>query len=160
MSSIVKATINNAEITAAIISASNKDVAKQFNLNQDNNPKHPSFCTKDWVLSDFERGVEYFLFEEEGAYIGCVAYESPRPDTAYLNRLSVLPQSRERGIGEQLTKHIIAHSRSNKIKYISIGIIAAHSKLKDWYLKLGFIETETKDLPHLPFDVTYMRFEL
>jgi hypothetical protein len=43
---------------------------------------------------------------------------------------------------------------------VSIGIIAEHIKLKKWYLKLGFIEASTKKFDHLPFDVTYMHYEL
>lgn len=158
--SITRAESENAELLASIVSLSNKDVAQQFGLTQINNPKHPSFYTPNWVLSDFERGEEYFIFNTEGVGVGCVAFESPDPNTTYLNRLSVLPTHRRQGIGESLVKYIIEYSKSKKISNVSIGIIADHMKLKEWYLKLGFVEVETKRFPHLPFEVTYLNFPI
>lgn len=151
---------DDAEAIALIISESNKDVAEEFGLNIENSPKHPSFCDKGWVLSDFRRGEEYFMYQKEGVGIGCVAFENPRPGVAYLNRLSVLPSHRHNGIGEKLVQHIIQYSEAKSIQRISIGIIAEHTKLKNWYLKLGFTEGETKTFPHLPFDVRYMSYDV
>ena len=157
---ITKANLQQADQIAFIISESNKDVAKKFNLTRENNPKHPSFYNKEWVLSDFDRGEEYFLAEDGGISVGCVAFEQPEKDIAYLNRLSVLPEYRHKGTGALLVQHILDHSRSKHIKVVSIGIIAAHKVLKSWYVNLGFIEGETTIFDHLPFDVTYMRFKL
>jgi ribosomal protein S18 acetylase RimI-like enzyme len=152
--------INDAALLAGIISESNRDVAERFGLNGDNCPKHPSLCTEDWVLADFARGERYFILEDEGSAIGCVAYENPSEGLAYLNRLSVLPGHRRRGAGEQLVRHVIDLARSSQIETISIGIIAANEELKRWYLKLGFIEGETKTFPHLPFAVCYLRYDI
>lgn len=157
---IVEATAEEAEAIAHVISESNKDVAKAFGLTYENNPKHPSFCTADWVLADLDRGVNYFLYKKNNRIAGCVAYESPSPDLAYLNRLSVLPNYRCNGIGERLVQYLFRHAKSKKIKTISIGIIAAHVMLRNWYLKLGFVAGDIKTFPHLPFDVQYMSYEL
>jgi GNAT superfamily N-acetyltransferase len=72
----------------------------------------------------------------------------------------VLPEFRHQGIGAALVKHIVAYSRSKNIQIISIGIIAAHEVLKAWYIDLGFVEKDTQTFAHLPFDVTYMHYEL
>jgi len=157
---IIKASIDDAQIIASIVSESNKDVAEQFNLNKENNPKHPSFYTKRVVLSDFARGQEYFIYRKGGSSMGCVRFEHPRPDTAYLNRLSVLPKYRHSGIGVMLVKHVFEYSKAKNVEKVSIGIIATHEILKTWYLSLGFIEADTKTFAHLPFQVTYMRYEL
>ncbi len=157
---IVKAGMEDISKIAVVVSESNKDVAEQFGINAKNNPKHPSFYTNDWVVSDMERGEEYFLLLDSSTVIGCVAFEHPRPDTAYLNRLSVLPAYRNKGMGELLVKHILQYSINKDIEKVSIGIIAAHSILKEWYLRLGFIENNTQKFDHLPFDVTYMHYDL
>ena len=157
---ITKASIDDAQIIASIVSESNKDVAEQFNLNKENNPKHPSFYTKKSVLSDFSRCQEYFIYRKGGNSMGCVRFEHPHPDTAYLNRLSVLPKYRHIGIGAMLVKHVFEYSKSKNVEKVSIGIIATHEILKAWYLGLGFIEGDTKTFAHLPFQVTYMRYEL
>ena len=129
-------------------------------LNIDNAPKHPSFSTPAWIFSDFERGQEYFLCEEHGSFKGCVAYEQPDEDTAYLNRLSVLPKYRNRGLGSALVQHILDYSKDKQVKNISIGIIAEHDQLREWYLKFGFIEGALRKFDHLPFNVPYMEYKI
>ncbi|MCP4162006.1 MAG: GNAT family N-acetyltransferase [Deltaproteobacteria bacterium] len=157
---IIKVDLDSSEIISLIISESNKDVAKRFGLTIENCPKHPSFCTIKWVAADFEMGADYFLFEDNGIYKGCVAFEKAEENTAYLNRLSVLPDFRRSGIGEKLVDHIISYAKKFRVEKISIGIIAANIELKKWYNKLGFDEKETVKLTHLPFDVTYMIYNI
>jgi N-acetylglutamate synthase-like GNAT family acetyltransferase len=157
---IQQAGFSDADILAFIISQANKEIADQYGLTLKNSPKHPSFYTKDRVLSDMERGEVYFLCQKGGANIGCVAFEQPQPGSSYLNRLAVLPEYRHKGVGEKLVKHVLEHSISKNIKTVSIGIIAKHTVLKNWYLKFGFIEGETKMFDHLPFEVTFMTYEL
>jgi len=60
-----------------------KDVAERFNLTRDNAPRHPSNCTAEWVQEDMERGVSYFIIEDENHVAGCVAlmtYSLENPD--------------------------------------------------------------------------------
>ncbi len=143
-----------------LVSESNKDVAVRFGLNAENCPKHPSFCTEGWVEADLARGEKYFVIEENAVPIGCVAYENPSAERAYLNRLSVLPRHRNRGAGARLVQHVIQHARSTSIQTISIGVIGEHTELQRWYRKLGFTDGETKRFPHLPFSVKYMSYAL
>ncbi len=157
---IINASTSNSKAIAKIVSESNIDVAEKFNLNIQNTPKHPSFCTDAWVKSDFERGEKYFLAVQGSQFMGCVAYESPNPSLSYLNRLSVLPKFRRRGIGEILVKHVIEYSRVRGTELVSIGIIAKFTELKNWYIKLGFVEGETKSFEHLPFEVMYLSFKI
>lgn len=145
---------------ATLVRSANQDVASRFGLNAENCPKHPSFCTPAWVEADAARGETYFILEDRGEAIACVAYENPGPGRAYLNRLSVLPAQRRRGIGARLVRHIIAHAGAASIKSISIGVIGEHLELQRWYDKLGFKAGEIKRFPHLPFSVRYMAYTL
>ena len=43
---------------------------------------------------------------------------------------------------------------------MGVGIIAEHMELKEWYQRIGFIESETKGFGHLPFRVTFMSYEI
>ena len=155
---IREATANDVATIAMLVSQSNQDVALKFGLNADNCPKHPSFCNASWVESDLARGERYFILEENSEPIACVAYEAPSDQLAYLNRLSVLPRHRRRGLGARLVEHIIDLARAGSIQTISIGVIGEHSELQRWYKQLGFITGETKRFPHLPFSVTYMTY--
>jgi diamine N-acetyltransferase len=143
-----------------LVSASNKDVAVMFGLDADNCPKHPSFCTEAWIKADLARGERYFIIEDGARPIGCVAYENPCAELAYLNRLSVLPAYRQCGVGARLVGHIVEHARAASIKTISIGVIGEHMELQRWYRNLGFTDGETKRFPHLPFSVKYMAYAL
>ncbi len=157
---IVSATSNDSEEIAKIVAMSNKEVAEMFNINRQNNPKHPSFYDQAWVMSDFERGEKYFLYKEGNMSVACVAYEQQNSLVGYLNRLSVLPAYRKNGIGEKLVTHILDYAESKGIEEISIGIIAKHEKLKKWYFQLGFVENGVKEFPHLPFDVMFLKYNL
>ncbi len=157
---IIPAETKDCELLASIVSKSNKDVAKLLGLNQYNAPKHPSFCTAEWIISDFDKNQKYFLSTENNITKGCVAFEQPNKNTAYLNRLSVLPEFRNNGLGETLVRHIIDYSQEKKVENISIGIIAEHTQLREWYLKLGFIKGTIQKFDHLPFNVMYMQYEI
>jgi len=154
------ATPEDAATLAMLISESNRDVAVRFNLDRDNCPKHPSFCTTDWLKTDFSRKVQYFILEEDTRPVGCVAYEKPNSELAFLNRLSVLPEFRGRGCGSCLVRHIVARARSESVKTLSIGVIGEHADLQCWYGNLGFIDGETKRFAHLPFSVKYMTYAI
>ena len=155
---ISEATSNGLSTLAMLISESNKDVALQFGLNASTCPKHPSFCTPEWVKADFARGEKYFIIAENATPIGCVAYESPRAGIAYLNRLSVLPKHRKRGVGTRLVEHFIQYAEMQAVQVISIGVIAQHLELQRWYRALGFKDGDSKAFPHLPFMVKYMSY--
>jgi glyoxylate reductase len=155
--SIRIASTADAPSVAKIISRANQAVAQQFGLTRENTPKHPSFCTTDWVVDDLKRNAQYFIYETAGKAVGCVAYENAEKDLAFLNRLAVLPEFQGRGIGEKLVSHLFDHARTRHKKRISIGIIAANDLLKNWYETLGFTPFETKTFNHLPFDVLLMQ---
>ena len=155
---IREANVADIATIALLIREANKDVAEKFGLTADNSPKHPSFCTAAWVQSDLDRGERYFILEKGSVPIACVAYENPSAGLAYLNRLSVLPAHRNKGIGATLVQHIIQLARAYSIKTISIGVIGEHEELQRWYRNMGFVDGETRRFPHLPFSVKFMSY--
>lgn len=157
---ITQADAGAAATVARIVAESNKDVAERFGLTAGNCPKHPSHCTTDWVLADLARGERYFVAVDDAQPIACVAYERAAADLAYLNRLSVLPAWRRRGVGERLVRRIVELARADGVAAISIGVIAEHDALQRWYRKLGFVDGEVRTYPHLPFAVKYMSYPL
>jgi ribosomal protein S18 acetylase RimI-like enzyme len=133
-------------LLAGIIRASFRDVADRFGLTPENTPKHPSNCTESWVQRDIDRGVTYFILEDE--------------KECYLERLAVLPDRRLRGLGRTLVDHVLTQAGRSGADRVSIGIIAEHTELKEWYQRIGFVEGETKEFAHLPFMVTFMSLEI
>ena len=137
-----------------------RDVADRFGLTPANCPKHPSNCTNDWIEKDFARGVRYFIMKNGSTAVGCVALERAEGDLCYLERLAVLPPQRNKGYGQQLVRHVLGTAREQGAKTVSIGIIAKQTELKQWYQNIGFIEGETKEFNHLPFQVCFLTYAL
>jgi N-acetylglutamate synthase-like GNAT family acetyltransferase len=131
-------------------------VAERFGLTPQNSPTHPSNCRPEWLLREMNRGVTFYMLENEGQPAGCVALEKISDEVCYLERLAVLPRERRKGFGEALVKHILSEARLLDVYRVGIGIIADHKELQDWYEKLGFEEVESKRFPQLIFRVTLM----
>ncbi|PKN39192.1 MAG: GNAT family N-acetyltransferase [Deltaproteobacteria bacterium HGW-Deltaproteobacteria-2] len=137
-----------------------RDVAERFGLTPDNAPRHPSNCTNNWIRYDIERGVIYFVLEIENKVIGCVACEKASSNVCYLERLAVLPEHRQKGIGKALVNHVLSKAGELGANGVSIGIIAEHIELKKWYKKIGFTEGGSRKFLNLPFLVTFMSYKL
>jgi GNAT superfamily N-acetyltransferase len=78
----------------------------------------------------------------------------------YMERLAVLPHHRGKGYGTRLVRHTISQARESGASTVGIGIIAADTGLKDFYMALGFEEGETKTFFHLPFEVAFLTIPL
>ena len=157
---IREADSNDISLISGLVSECFRDVAERFGLTLENCPKHPSHYTDEWVEKDLARGVNYYVLENDVMALGCVAIEKAGADLCYLERLGVLPEARRNGHGRALADHVISQAKRFGAKQISIGIIADDVELKRWYLKLGFVEGETKEFEHLPFLVLFMTFAL
>lgn len=137
-----------------------RDVAELFGLTPKNAPHHPSNCTTNWIRYDMERGITYFVLENESKITGCVACEKANKNICYLERLAVLPGYRGQGMGKALVNQVFSKAGELGADYVNIGIIAGHAELKNWYKKIGFVEGETKKFLNLPFEVTFLSYTL
>jgi ribosomal protein S18 acetylase RimI-like enzyme len=153
---IRKCTSEDVDILVKTIRESFRDVAERFGLTSENCPRHPSNCTASWIEKDMDRGVTYFVLENEGRVAGSVALEMVRPGLCNLERLAVLPDQRKHGFGKALVSHVLSQAGELGCRDVRIGIIADQAELKDWYRRIGFVETESRDFAHLPFRVTFM----
>ena len=107
-----------------------------------------------------ERGIMYFVIENENLVLGCVAFELANSNICYLERLAVLPDQRRRGFGKTLVTHVLSEGKLLGVHRVSIGIIDQQTELKNWYRGIGFVEQESKEFSHLPFRVTFMSYEV
>jgi len=157
---ISKAGVDDIDTLATVIGKAYRDVAERFDLTPQNCPKHPSNCTDQWVQSDMDRGVVYYMLEINGVKCGSAALEKAGTDICYLERLSVLPAYRRQGLGTMMVRHIFKEAKRLGVSSVGIGIIARQHELKQWYLQLGFVENETKSYDHLPFEVMFLSYSL
>jgi N-acetylglutamate synthase-like GNAT family acetyltransferase len=153
-------TKEDTQVLAETIRRSFQGVAERFGLTQENAPSHPSNCTVDWIRKDIEDNVTYFAMENKNHVVGCVALEQANSEVCYLERLAVLPDQRRRGFGKALVNYVLSEAKLFGVHYVSIGIIAEQTELKNWYTGLGFVEGESKEFRHLPFLVTFMSYDV
>lgn len=159
-SKILACTQKDSKVLVETIRKSFRNVAQRFGLTHENSPLHPSNCTENWIQADMNRGVTYFVMEDRNQITGCVACEMAGPDICYLERLAVLPEHRQKGLGRALVNHVLSKAKELGASCVSIGIIAEHTELKEWYRKIGFIEKESRKFLNLPFNVTFMSYKL
>ena len=159
-SKIFSCTQKDIEILVETIRKSFLNVAEHFDFTQENAPLHPSNCTEYWIKADMNRGVTYFVMENENKIAGCVACEMTSPDVIYLEILAVLPEHRQRGLCKALVNHVLSKAKELVVNCVNIGIIAEHTELKNWYRKIGFVEEEDKKFLNLPFNITFMSYRL
>ena len=158
--SIREANSEEAEFLAELIRDAFRDVADRFGLTPEITPTHPSNCTADWIVTAFEKGIRYFILEQDDRTCGCAAIEQANKDACYLERLAVPPAFRNRGFGTALTRHVMAEAQTLGAKQLEIAIIAGQTELKNWYIKLGFMEIRTARFDHLPFEVLFLKYNL
>ena len=101
-----------------------RDVAERFELTVENCPKNLAFCTDQRIKGDIERGLSYYILEQDDRPCGCVALEKASPEVCYLERLAVLPEHRRKGYGKMLVEHIFDKAAENGSQHVDIGIIA------------------------------------
>ena len=78
-----------------------------------------------------ERGVNYYVAENENVVVGCAALEMANSEACYLERLAVLPDQRRRGFGKKLVNHVLSKAKSLGVQRVNIGIIAEQIELKN-----------------------------
>ena len=143
-----------------IIRSSFITVAEEFCLTKNNCPSHTAFITIDKLKKQFADGRPMFLFYQGDIPVGYFSLAKCSDEEWELNNLAVLPEYRHLGIGKTIVDYAVAMVKSCGGNKISIGIIEENTKLKNWYLNLGFKHILTRRFEHLPFTVGFMELNL
>ena len=151
---------SDADALADLISRSYKGVAERFGIDGDNAPSHPSNAKPQWLRDDMGSGVRYLVAELDGDVVGCVGYKQVAPDTIEAQRLAVLPEHRGSCVANQLNRAVLAATRELGAARIRISVVADHRSLRRWYVRMGFVETESRRFADLPFAVQYLEYAL
>jgi ribosomal protein S18 acetylase RimI-like enzyme len=147
------------ENSVAVIRGSFETVAVEFGLNELNCPTHPSLMTIDKLL-ELEKKANLFGLFLADVQAGFVAIERADETLYYMDKLAVLPEYRHKGYGKKLVEFVFDYVKNSHGGKVALGMIDESAVLKNWYQKLGFQETGTKNFEHLPFTVCFMEKSL
>jgi diamine N-acetyltransferase len=145
-----------------ILNVSHGTVAEGFGFSKETNPTNNAFIDELTLKAQLSKGIELYALSIQGKWAGCIAIEKSAKElgTFYIEKVSVVPEFRNRGLGVKLMDFATSKIEGLGGKRISIALIDSNAKLKMWYAAQGFIETGTKDFEHLPFRVCFMRKSL
>lgn len=137
-------------------------VTAEYGITAANTPSNPAFWTGR-ELAQVAARTQLFAIEEEGGLVGCafVGASPSRPGTWVLRHLAVLPEARHRGHGEALVAEAVRRALAAGASTLRIGIVAANTRLSDWYRALGFrtVEAGVRH-PGLVFEVDHLEYVL
>lgn len=148
------------ELFADVIRRSFSTVAEEFGLTVRSAPTNGAFLKAGRLFSDLDRGALLYGLFSGGTPAGFMELEEKDAGVFELKKLSVLPRCRRRGCGGLLLDYARDEVSRMGGRKITIGIIEDNIRLKNWYLKHGFLSVKTARFPHLPFVVGFMELDM
>ena len=113
------------------------DVAREYRFTRENNPSHGAFITPERLLDEKENGTLFFYALLDGISVGFFGVDL-RENEAALEKLTVLPDYRRRGIGARLLSSAKEIASSHGRTRLTAGIISENTTLRQWYERNGF----------------------
>ncbi len=92
--------------------------------------------------SIYEHIRDFWVFEDSGEVVGCVALQVFWEDLAEIRSLAVKEDRRGEGVGRSLVLACLREARD-----LGISRVFSLTYAKDFFLKLGFKEIEKTELP-------------
>lgn len=148
------------EPSVAIIRRAFGTVAAERGYTEQNAPHYTAFITPERLEETRQHGGVFWGLFEGGIQAGFVAVEKEPDGRYWMKRLAVLPANRGAGSGKVLVDTVISYVRSLGEPKLYIAVAGDKGVLNDWYKAMGFIETEVKEFPSLPFKVCFMELDL
>lgn len=135
-------------------------VAKAYGLTRENCPTGGAFLQSSRLVRERQKGFLLYSLFYRGFMIGFVELEPLGEGVYVLEKLTVLPEYRHYGFGRYLLDFAVREAGRLGGHKVVLGMIEQNQKLKNWYQSYGFVQTETKRFPHLPFAVGMMELFL
>lgn len=134
----------------------------EYGITRENTPSNPAFWDLDCLTRLVAKPTQLYAIETGGRLVGCAFLGSSRsrPEAAVLRHLAVVPDARHHGYGEELVAEAVRRARIAGAALVRIGIVAANTRLADWYHRLGFVTVATVRYPELIFEVEHLELEL
>lgn len=148
------------EDCAAVIRKGFGTVACEFGLTRQNCPTNGAFIEAEKLYADMEKGKLMYGAFVGDRMVGFMQLEQKSTTQYELEKITVLPEYRHCGIGQTLLLFAKKKAAEQGGQTLTIGMIEENTRLKNWYLRQGFVHLGTLQIPSLPFTVGKMEMEL
>ncbi len=145
---------------AQVIRQSFDTVAVEFGLTVQNCPTNGAFIKTGHLVSDWNKGVNLYGLYFDGEMIGFLELKRGKAGSIELEKVCVLPKHRHNGCGALLLQFAKEEALRLGGEKITIGIIEDNARLKQWYIRQGFVHIGTATFVHLPFVVGFMQMQV
>ncbi len=141
-----------------VIRKSFQTVADEFGITEENGARFTAYATTEsrinWHLNGEHRPMFVYMVDEK--IVGYYSVLISDKWECELNNLCVLPQFRHKDIGSKLLQHAFSYASNNNVLKINIGIVVENLKLKQWYIKHGFVYDRSEKFDFFPFTCGYL----
>ncbi len=136
-------------------------VAIEFGLTEENCPDRGRACLPfEKLVFEFENGALMFGYFLENKIVGFLSLKLDENSICKLNDIIILPDYRQKGYGKELLEFCKNKAFELGANKIIIGMIDDNNKLKNWYIRNGFINVGYKKYDKVPFTVGFMECTL
>ena len=157
--------LNDSKIISFILNKAFLAFAQEFNFTKENAPNHLAFIAPDNINVWLNNGFKMYGYKIGKEIIGCIGYSYIKEQEYLIERLAVLPEHRNKGIGKELVKYIENEISKKNGNISELHVTDKNITLKKWYEKQGYKEIRIEDviipgIDNVPFKACVMRKEL
>ena len=136
-------------------------VAIEFGLTEENCPdRGRASLPLEKLVSAFGKGTLMFGYFLENKIVGFLGLKIDDNGVCKLNDIIILPEYRQKWYGKELLEFCKIKALELGANKITLGMIDDNQKLKNWYIKNGFINVGFRKFDKAPFTVGYMECSL
>lgn len=149
-------------VCADVVRRSFMTVADEFGFTPENAPLFVAFAMTAEKLTDQldEQHRLMYVYICDDRIVGFYSLLMRGEKECELGSLSVLPEYRHRGFGEELVRHAVDVVRSAGCTLMKLSIVEENTVLRKWYERLGAVHTGTEKFDFFPFICGYMEMAL
>jgi len=148
---------NNPEIITEILNKSFIPIANEYGYTIKNAQKFPAFIQCTFVADEIRYGLRIFAYREGKKLVGCVGYVKSSNGVYEIKNFAVLPEFQRKGIGKKLLIHTEKEIKKFSAKIAEVCFDTRNTKLKQWFEKMGYKETEIKEVKGLSNKICIMQ---
>jgi ribosomal protein S18 acetylase RimI-like enzyme len=151
-----------AELVSRIVREANAEQATVLKIDPLTFPNFVGFETAEAVLKRMEQGDRVALAFLDGEPIGTISCRAliEDPSHGHVKRFAILPRFRGRDFGRGMMVFAEEGLWQSGVTTAEVSLVAAFTRLRDYYVRLGYIPGETRSFATVPFEVLFMEKDI